>query len=46
MGINPNLIQKYFSGVNVANKLSVNVNPAFLALNTYGSANNTAVVLT
>jgi cysteine-rich repeat protein len=32
VGINPNLVQKYFSGINVSNSLTVNVNPAFLSL--------------
>jgi hypothetical protein len=34
IGINPNLVSKYFNGINVSNQLAVNVNPAFLALDT------------
>jgi glutathione synthase/RimK-type ligase-like ATP-grasp enzyme len=32
IGINPILVQKYFSGIDVSNRLTVNVNPAFLAI--------------
>jgi hypothetical protein len=32
VGINQNLVQKYFSGINVRDTLNVNVNPAFLSL--------------
>lgn len=31
IGVNQNLVQKYFSGIDVSKTLSVNVNPAFLA---------------
>lgn len=31
VGINDHLVQKYFSGINVSNKLRVDVNPAFMA---------------
>jgi hypothetical protein len=31
VGINQNLVQKYFSGINVKETLNVNVNPAFLS---------------
>ena len=31
IGINPNLVQRYFSGIDVTNRIQVNVNPAFLA---------------
>ncbi len=34
IGINPNLVSKYFSGIDVSNRLTVNVNPAFLSLAT------------
>ena len=37
VGINPNLIQKYFSGINASQKLRIDVNPAFLAVATYGN---------
>lgn len=37
IGLNPNLIQKYFSGINTSQKLRVDVNPAFLAVATYGN---------
>lgn len=32
IGINPILVQKYFSGIDVSDRLTVNVNPAFLAI--------------
>ena len=32
IGINPILVQRYFSGIDISNRLTVNVNPAFLAL--------------
>ena len=40
IGINPNLVSKYFSGVNVSNRLTVNVNPAFLALASNGPSSD------
>jgi len=39
IGINPNLVQKYFSGIDVTVKLLVNVNPAFLATYTASGDN-------
>lgn len=41
IGINPNLVQKYFSGIDVSKTLSVNVNPAFLARYTSNDASDT-----
>jgi hypothetical protein len=32
VSINPNLVQKYFSGIDVSQKTNINVNPAFLAV--------------
>ena len=32
VGINPNLVQKYFSGIDVSQKINISVNPAFLAI--------------
>ncbi len=32
IGINPNLVQRYFSGINTSQTLTVNINPAFLAV--------------
>jgi hypothetical protein len=40
IGINPNLVSQYFSGINVSNKLNVNVNPASFNLDTSVSNNN------
>lgn len=38
IGINPNLVQRYFSGIDVSNGLTVNVNPAFLSLYSPGGS--------
>lgn len=38
IGINPSLVQRYFSGIDVSNGLTVNVNPAFLALYSPGGS--------
>lgn len=32
IGINPKLVQRYFSGIDVSRSVTVNVNPAFLAI--------------
>jgi len=40
IGINPNLVQKYFSGIDTSKTLSVNVNPAYLALYTVADVDN------
>lgn len=32
IGINPRLVSKYFTGIDTSSSLTVNVNPAFLAL--------------
>jgi len=37
VGINSNLVQKYFSGIDVSRTLNINVNPAYLA--TVGDVN-------
>jgi hypothetical protein len=42
IGINPNLVQKYFSGIDVSKTLIVNVNPAFLAQ--YISSDNSTLL--
>lgn len=44
VGINPNLVQKYFSGISVDNQLSIDVNPAYLALQTYNPKGNVDVL--
>jgi len=38
VGVNPNLVQKYFSGIDVSKTLSININPAYLSL--YNGAGN------
>jgi cysteine-rich repeat protein len=40
IGINPLLVRKYFKGINTGNQLTVNVNPAFLALDGAGQSND------
>ena len=45
IGLNPNLVQRYFSGINVSNSLTVNVNPAFLSVVMGKNANNSQDVL-
>lgn len=32
VGINPKLVQKYFSGIDVSRKVTISVNPAFLSI--------------
>lgn len=34
IGLNPKLVQKYFSGIDTSQKLVVNVNPAYMAVAT------------
>ena len=41
IGINPNLVSKYFKGIDVSNRLTVNVNPAFLAIATNSNNHDT-----
>ena len=44
IGINPSLVQKYFSGINTYQKLTVDVNPAFLSLLTYNQGQTDILV--
>lgn len=38
VGINPNLVQKYFSGIDTSNNINIDINPAFLSLYTPDTA--------
>jgi ABC-type uncharacterized transport system permease subunit len=40
VGINPSLVQKYFSGIDTSQKAILNVNPAFMSLYNGGSKLN------
>lgn len=43
IGINPNLVQRYFSGIDVSNSVTVPVNPAFMALYNNDESKDTLV---